>query len=112
MKKEFKTLAEFKRVLQVGDKLNAINHANNVEYPTREVSTKQTNSFALKTQKTDGSFVDSWCEFPPASMCKVESNKLVIYQKDTRNFSGGMDDSNPAYKSLPLIPVITYWFAE
>lgn len=123
--KTFNTLAEFKRLLQPGDKLHTVNHTNVIGrdsnnkvvygdyvYPVRECSIKQSNSFAFKTEK-EGKIVDSWCDFPKASMCKVEDNKLIILQRDARNFSGGaMDESNQEYKNLPLIPVLTYWFAD
>lgn len=131
--KKFSTLAEFKRILKVGDKLNAINHSNLIgrdgtgnavygdfEFPTREVSIKQNNSFALKTENADlktrlpnGTFCDAWCELPAASLCKISNNRLTIFQRDARGFSGGlMDDSNPEYKKLPLMPIMSYWFAE
>lgn len=134
MSKTFKTLAEFKRVLQPGDKMHTINHMKTIGrdehtnkviygdyvYPVREVSIKKTNMFALKTENNDlktgipnGTYCDSWLEFPAASMCKIEDNKLIILKRDTRQFTGGMMDiSNPEYRALPLIPTLTYWFAE
>jgi hypothetical protein len=122
--KTFNSLAEFKRVLQPGDNVHCINHTNIIGrdeqnkviygdyvYPVRECSKKQTNMFAFATQTAEG-IRDSWCEFPAASMCKIENNKLIIYRKDLRNVTGGMDNRNPEYKNAPLIPVLTYWFAE
>lgn len=129
--KAFRTLAEFKRVLSVGDKLICIYHnrligkslqdgvIQDYQCPPREVSKKQTNMFALKTEngdlKTgipDGTFCDSWCEYPAASKCKVENNRLIIMGRDAKGFKGLQDESNPEFRNLPLIPALTYWFAE
>lgn len=132
MKKEFKTLAEFKRLLKVGEKLNKIDHQHMIgrdaqnkpiygdrEYPTREISIVQTNSFALKTENTDlktgnldGTYFDSWCQLPKASLCRTEYNRLIIMTRDTRGFNGMQNENNPSYKNLPLILGFTYWFAE
>jgi hypothetical protein len=124
MKKTFATLAEFKRALQPGDKLHCINHTKVIGrdeqskpvygdfiYPIRECTKKQSNSFAFATETPEG-IKNSWCDFPAASMCKIEGNKLIIYEKDLRNVTGGMDNDNPDYKNAPLVPVITYWFAD
>lgn len=93
MKKEFKTLAEFKRILQVGDKLNCTRHTfNPCVYPPREVTIKHTDSFALKTEKGEGKIFDSWCYYPKAKDCKIENNQLIILE-------GGQ-------------PYLTYSFAE
>lgn len=79
--KTFKSLAEFKRVLQINDKLNCTRHLYNPGvYPPREVSIKHTDSFALKTKKSNGQIVDSWCYYPKAKDCKVENNQLIILQ--------------------------------
>lgn len=129
--KTFNTLAEFKLILAVGDKLNCIMHnrligtnsedavIKDYECPVRVVSIKQTNSFALKTEngdsktgETDGTLRDSYCEYPQASMCKIENNKLIIMRRDARGFKGYQHKSNPDYQKLPLIPWLTYWFAE
>lgn len=81
--KTFKTLAEFKRVLQVGDTLKCTRFGfNPVTYPPREVAIKQTNSFALKTKQASGEIVNSWLEFPKASKCKIENNELTIIDND------------------------------
>jgi len=67
----------------------------------REVSIKQTNSFALKTQKSDGKIVDSWCQYPKASQCKIlDENTIQILEEDYRVREG----------VKPLIPILTYKF--
>ena|ERR1035437_3430410 len=91
----FKTLSEFKKHLKVGVKLNTIFHKEfshrdfdlkpfykDKIYPIREVSIVQTNSFALKTIKTDGTIADSWCAYPKASNCIIKNNTLEIYETD------------------------------
>ncbi len=122
--KTFKSVSEFKKVLAIGDRLHAVNHTKLVGYDDnkkpiygdfdmgiREVSIKQSNSFALKTVRSDGKVVDSWCSYPKASDCKIENNVLVIYEKDTRLFQGGaMSEGNPDYDNLPLMAVLTYTF--
>jgi hypothetical protein len=87
---QFKTLAEFKRLIQVGVLLNCVssNFKRNEEgkmtierttRPTRPVSIKQGNAFTLRTIKQDGSEVDSWCYYPAATECKIQNNVLIIY---------------------------------
>jgi len=99
---EFKTISEFKKKLELGVKLHGINHTHfngrdkdgviifkDLDLGIREVSIKQTNSFALKTTKKDGTVTDSWCGYPKASECVIKDNTLVIYQEDFRsNMSG------------------------
>lgn len=91
--KTFSTLAEFKRILQKGDKLNCERHQFNPQiYPVREVTIKQTNAFALKTILPNGKIADSWCEYPKASDTRIENNKLIILENG--------------------LPYLTYSFAE
>lgn len=118
-----KTVADFKRELQIGRKVAGIWHVKIVgrddekkviyadeELAIREVSIKQTNRFALKTTRTNGEVVDSWCDYPKASESKVENNRITIFEKDLRQSKGGvMRDGNPEYDCLPMIPVLTYW---
>jgi hypothetical protein len=125
MAKTFKTVSEFKSVLAIGDKLHTIYHLDHIgrdekgnviygdkDMGVREVSIKQTNSFALKTFKPNGSYSDSWCDFPRASMSVVKDNTITLMQYDTRGFSGAMSPKNPEFVKLPLIPVLSYRFAE
>lgn len=108
-----KTLADFKRRLKVGTKLHCTYHQafngrnkeglylfKDEDKGTREVSVKQSNSFACKTERTDGEIVDSWCEFPKASECKIlDQDTIVIYNEDFR-----------VNENAPLIPILTYKF--
>jgi hypothetical protein len=102
------TVADFKRLIQVGAKVACIFHmeragrdeAGNVFYKDlergeREVTIKQTNSFALKTwQETKQQFVDSWCSYPKASETVIKDNKVTIFE-ETREGK--------------KIPILTYW---
>jgi hypothetical protein len=114
--KTFKTVSEFKKILSVGDKLHAIHHAKiigrdengkviygDIDMGIRPISIKQSNSFALKTTRTDGKEVDSWCSYPKASEAKIVDGKLTIYEKDYRY---------PVPEIHPLIPVLTYSFVD
>lgn len=119
---QIKTVSDFKKALQIGVQVHSVFHmafngrdeAGKVIYKdedkgVRPVSIKQTNSFALKTLRTDGKICDSWCDYPKASMCKIEDNKVIILERDSRQFKGGhASESNPEYAALPLIPVLTY----
>ena len=111
----FNSLAEFKRKLKVGVKLHAIRHTEfagreengrviykDQDLGVRPVSIVQTNSFAMKTVKSDGEEVDSWCGYPKASECIVTGNKLVILEEDMRG----------PEPTKELIPVLTYEFVD
>lgn len=118
-----KTLADFKRAIKMGTKIGCIHHQHfngfdeqkkavykEMIHPVREVSIVQTNTFALKTTRSDNKVVDSYCEFPKAKNCKIENNKITILEKDMRQFKGGIvREGNPDYDSLPEIPILTYW---
>lgn len=79
--KTFSTLAEFKRILEVNDKLECTRHTfNPCIYPVRKVTIKQTNCFALETKLPDGRFENSYLEYPKARECKVENNQLIILE--------------------------------
>lgn len=109
-----KSLADFKRRLQVGVKLACVYHQEfagrdekgmtqykDIERPVREVSIVQSNSFALKTQKTDGSWQDQWCDMPKASQVDFpDQDTIVIKEPDFRIREG----------EQPLIPILTYKF--
>lgn len=91
-----KTLTDFKRALKVGTKLHCIFHqkyaGRNPDGTTnyvvedrgvREVSIIQTNAFALKTTKSDGKVVDSYCAYPKATECKIiDSETIEFYETD------------------------------
>ena len=87
-----KTLADFKKVVQVGAKLQTIYHRNFIgrtedgtpiygdrDMGVREVSIKQTTQFAMKTIKNDGTITDSWMQFGKASDCKVNDKSITLY---------------------------------
>lgn len=116
MAKTFKTLAEFKRNLRVGDKIAGVRtkfsgrdadgkliHSEQ-DLGIREVSIVQSNSFALKTVQTTGTgeptneSANSWCEYPKASMARIEDNVLIILHED--RVTGDM------------IPSLTYKFVD
>lgn len=112
----FNSLAEFKRNLKVGKKLHAINHVTfagreedgrviykDQDLGVRPISIVQSNSFACKTVKSDGTEVDSWCGYPKASECIVTGNKLVILEEDGRH---------PKREDQGQIPVLTYEFVD
>lgn len=109
--KTVNTVADFKRLIQIGAKVACIFHreragrdeAGNVLYKDldrgeREVTIKQTNSFALKTwQEGNGKFVDSWCSYPKASEVIIKDNKITILEKDREGKE---------------IPILTYWIVD
>lgn len=90
-----KTLADFKKRVQIGTKIHGFLHSFNSgeivrDYGIREVSIVQTNSFALKTPKLDGSgneteLVDSWCQFPTAKFFEWEDENTAKIFAEGRN---------------------------
>lgn len=108
-----KTLADFKKKIAVGVKLHTIYHQASAgrdekgvllfkdeDKGTREISISQSTQFALKTKKTDGTFVDSWIKFPKATECVIiDENTIQILERDFR-----------VHENAPLIPVLTYKF--
>ena len=108
--KQIKTLADFKRAVEVGAKVHTIWHTafagrdenqqpiwKDEDRGIREVSIKQSNSFALKTEN-DGKVVDSWCSWPKATECRIVDNQVTILAEDFRVREG----------QKPMIPVLTY----
>jgi hypothetical protein len=106
-----KNLTDFKKRLQVGKKLHAIHHLSfngrdekgtqlytDKDLGTREISIVQTNSFALKTTKQDGSIVDSWCQYPKAKECIFKDQNTITILKEQRDGK--------------LIPMLTYTFID
>lgn len=74
-----KSLADFKRRIAVGVKLHTFNH-NHGDFGVPPISIVQTNSFALKTTRTDGRTLDSWCHFPKAKDIEFpDADTAVIY---------------------------------
>lgn len=71
-------LAQFKKKLTVGTKLETI-HARLGSFGIREISIVQSNSFALATMKPEG-IVNSWCEYPKAKDFEIiDENTAAIY---------------------------------
>jgi hypothetical protein len=99
MAKTFKSISEFKKNLAVGDSVHCYNHIQKKDMGIRKVSIVQTNSFALATPQAGSNEVkDSWCDYPKASMVKIEDNVLTVLIK-----------TNP---SGELIPALSYKFVE
>lgn len=92
--KTFKTLAEFKRIIEVGDLLETYHFGNSFmpakSLGIRPVSVKQTNALAFKTER--GS--DSWIQYPKAGNCEVKDNTLFVLNEETR------------------VPLLSYKFVE
>ena len=77
-----KTLADFKRRIELGTSIET-SYPSGLEIPTRKVSIKQSNSFALSTTKINGDIVDSWMEYPKASMIEFPTpNEATIFWMD------------------------------
>jgi len=112
--KTFNNLAGFKRHLGIGVELHAVQHTafagrepdtgrviyKDQDMGVRPVSIVQSNSFACKTEKSDGKVVDSWCGYPKASECRIENNTLTILEEDMRG-------PDPTHE---MIPVLSYKF--
>jgi hypothetical protein len=93
-----KTLADFKRRIKPGVIIHGIFHRNligrdennkcvwgNDLLGERVVSVVQTNAFALKTIRKDGTIMHSWCTFPKASQLRiVDEDTVTIMEQDDR----------------------------
>ena len=79
--KTFKTLAEFKRVIEVGDLVETYHFGNSFmpakSLGIRPVSIKQTNAIAFRTDRG----TDSWIQYPKASSAEVKDNTLYVLQE-------------------------------
>lgn len=106
--KQMKSVADFKRLVQVGTVIESIFHMvfkgrgeenkpiyENGPMLTRTISIRQTNSFAIKTLKGE-KWEDSWCTYPKASECEFKDNRIIIYETNNQG----------------RFPVLTYWFPE
>jgi hypothetical protein len=106
-----KNLAEFKRAIKVGTKIETTWHQwdgkkgenNYIEYADHtkqgEVSIVQSSQFAVKRQKSDGSYSDSWMQFPKASECTFKDNSITISYETL---------INTETREKKIIPFITY----
>jgi len=117
-----KTLADFKRKLVVGAKLDCTYHQAfggrdeegqpiwiDENKGIRKLSTVQTNSFAFETVKKNGELSESWCDMPSAKLSIIKENSITILVKDLRNVFGMVGKGNPQYDNAPLIPILTYF---
>jgi hypothetical protein len=106
-KKEFNSLAEFKKLIQKDVLVGGIFHKyfengkgfSERKMEDRPVNIVQTNAFTLKTKKTSGETVDSWFHFPKASQIKiVDKTRLEIYETEVRTGKTEL--------------ILTYWIYE
>lgn len=93
-----KNLTQFKNRIQVGVRIKGTSHMAFVgrshdnspifgdkDLGIREVSIKQSNAFALKTTRNDGSIVDSWCDYPKASRCRFNGPDSITIIEEQEN---------------------------
>jgi hypothetical protein len=83
-----KTLADFKRAMKVGTRWSGYNHLYKSNMGVREVSKVKSTSFAFRMQKDDGSFVDSWCDFPKAPNIEFMDDGTVNIYAETNYYFG------------------------
>lgn len=103
-----KTIADFKRAMVLGTLVHCTFHCarkgrdpetgqviyGDEDKGIRPVSIVQSNSFALKTTKTDGTIVDSWCQWPKRDDVQfLNDGSVVIFEHD---------------RDRGRIPVLTY----
>lgn len=106
------TLADFKKAINVGTKLNTIWHQYSAtkgengylifESHTKEndeVSIVKSTQFAVKRKKKDGTFIDSWMQFPKASECTFNDNSVTINDETMINFET---------REKKVLPFMTY----
>lgn len=88
-----KTVADFKRKMQVGAKVNSQLFRKQIDgsfaqindITNRECVISQSNSFALTFEKTDGTKEKSWCDWPKAKeFTPIDENTAqVIFWEGT-----------------------------
>lgn len=93
-----KNLSEFKKSLKIGTKIHTVYHCESngrdekgqlifmdKDRGIREVSVVQSNAFALKTVKSDGSTHDSFCQYPKAADVVInQDGSITIMEEDYR----------------------------
>lgn len=72
-----KTLADFKRAIQIGTKWEGFNHLYKRTMGIREVSKVQSTRFAFRTVRETGEEVHSWTDFPKASDLVIREDGTV-----------------------------------
>lgn len=102
MKEIMENLSQFKKRLAVGVKLHTVWHIApngiNKDRGIREVSVVKRTGFALKTKQKDGSYKDSWCDYPAIGRISFTSNSITIME--------------PEHRSGNHVPILTYTFVE
>lgn len=92
-----KTIADIKRAIVVGAKFHTMFHRlptgkydenglaiyTDKDLGIREVSVSQSNSFAFKSVKPDGSTSNSWCDWPKKDQVKfIDEKSFQIVNPD------------------------------
>jgi hypothetical protein len=110
-----KTIADFKRRLKPGVKIETIYHQAttghrdengklrlfNENRGIRPVNIVQSNSFTLLTENKEGKLIDSWMSYPKSKEAIfIDDNTIQILTPDFRDHSE------------KLIPCVTYTFIE
>jgi len=106
-----KTLADFKRALTVGRVLQYIYHETTfykgetgkiaykqTSYEPEKRTVKTVSSSQVSFTKENGTV--TWLQFPKASECLIEGNKVTILEPCDR------------IEGKPMLPIITYIFSE
>lgn len=79
-----RTLADFKRAIEVGTKWEGFNYLYNRSMGVREVSKVKSGKFSFRTIRESGEIVDSWMDFPKASEIEFKEGDMVtIYYIDS-----------------------------
>lgn len=75
-----KTLADFKRALEVGSMWLAHNHRYNSSFGVRKLAEVKSTKFGFENVNKDGSVTVSWCDFPKACNIEfVDGGEVKIY---------------------------------
>jgi len=117
--KTIKTIADLKRAVKVGAKIGYIHYNNRssktpagefiseaIHNPIREISIVMSHAFAIRTQHTDGTLIDSWVIYPKGKDCKIEGNKVTVFERDFRHIG------KLQVNQLPMVPVATFWIED
>jgi hypothetical protein len=99
---QIKNLADFKRAIKTGAKLETIHHLNRItgkdengkfiyepkHIPAREVKTVQTNAFTLLTEKkgtAETVFIESWLQYPKAKQFRANGTDTIQILETNRD---------------------------
>lgn len=104
-------IADFKRSMFAGRMVHTVYHREfkgrdekgeiiygDKDMGIRPVTIVQSSQFAMKTTKTDGKVVDSWCNWPKKSEC-------IFNQDGSITITETSDRDNKVYKILTYLPV-------